>query len=405
MPASHTRFAVRISVATTLIVALSSAVAQRSIASTPAEAGASVIQGTTASIAEFPWLADITYRGAREGFDCTGTVVAPRLVLTAAHCAISEAGRVQRGANYRVITGVADLKQKGAGQVSSVAEVVAFPGFRTPTLIGDAALLVLSAPVSAPAIPLAGSSDGALYAGGTQLNIAGWGLTNGGATRTPTVLREGQTVIQSAGYCERAAKKIVPTFNGRHQLCAVSKPRYEVSSCHGDSGGPGIAHRPDGSSVQVGVISLGAAECDPRSPEIQTRVDTISSWVNEWIVATESGGPRPVIAQPELTRLPKMTFETAKYIDYEIMAASFRNRFLHGSLKEIDCRRIEREKVKCLVFWYYARHVYSGSITTFFALPREGSLWNYHFRIRRYDAVCWVYSRHSRSCPRRVFHA
>src|SRR6187551_29951 len=57
----------------------------------PAEASggasASIVGGTTALSEEWPWAAFILAVDQRgEGFSCTGTVIAPTLVLTAAHC-------------------------------------------------------------------------------------------------------------------------------------------------------------------------------------------------------------------------------------------------------------------------------------------------------------------------------
>lgn len=50
------------------------------------KATGSVIGGHNATVAEFPSLAFIEGVQATAGYACTGTVVAPRIVLTAGHC-------------------------------------------------------------------------------------------------------------------------------------------------------------------------------------------------------------------------------------------------------------------------------------------------------------------------------
>ncbi len=367
-------------------------------------AGASVVRGTSASIAAFPWLAHITYEGAVEGFECSGTVVAPRLVLTAGHCAVGESGRVLAAASYRVVTGLADLKQLTPDHVSSVAQVLVDPSYEPSKNLNDAALLVLSAPVAAPAISLASAGDEALLSGGTPISIAGWGLTSGSATQAPSVLRSAETVIQDDAYCRQKARKVTPFYDTGSQLCVIAPPKFEVGPCHGDSGGPGIAVRPDGMPVQVGIISMGAPDCRTNIPGIETRVDEVALWVSSWIAALEAGAPPPQIVAPPLVHLPKLTFKAAEYLTYLGLAGDFRNRFVKGLYKEFSCRRIEREKVKCGVFWYLAGSVYVGSATVYYSLPREGALWNLRYRIRKVSARCGLQRRSVKRCPGILYH-
>lgn len=215
---------------------------------------------------------------------------------------------------------------------------------------------------------------------------------------TPTVLREGETVVQDTAYCNQKARKVTPFSEASSQLCAIAAPKFEVGACHGDSGGPGVAFDSAGAPVQIGIISLGAPDCRTNIPDIETRVDRVAPWVDTWIAATEAGAPAPPVVVPPPLTLPKLTFEEAKYLGFVGLASSFGNRFVKGRFKEIVCRRIEREKVKCNVFWYLAGHVYSGSLTVYFSLPREGALWNLRFRIRKVGAGCWLHTRNARRC-------
>ena len=62
------------------------------------------------------WLTFSTYRG-NEGGQCSGTVVAPNLVLTAGHCAEDmQTGVVNEASGYRVTTGNVDWARSGSGK-------------------------------------------------------------------------------------------------------------------------------------------------------------------------------------------------------------------------------------------------------------------------------------------------
>lgn len=368
------------------------------------DAAASVVKGTSASIASFSWLAHISYEGEAEGFECSGSVVAPRLVLTAGHCAVAESGRVLAPSGYRVVTGLADLKQLTPEHVSSVVQVLVHPGYEPAKNLNDAALLVLSAPVAVPAISLAGAGDEALLAGGTPISIAGWGLTSGSSRKAPTVLRSGETVIQDDAYCRKQAKKVTPFYSVASQLCAIAPPKLEVGACHGDSGGPAIAARPDGVQVQVGIISMADPDCRTTIPGVETRVDQVAPWISSWIGAVEAGGPAPPVVAPPLLHLPPLTFKAAGYLTYVGLANAFRGHFVRGRFKEFACRRLEREKIQCGVFWYLAGSVYVGSSTVYYSLPREGALWNLRYRIRKVAAGCWLRRGSAKRCPGTLYY-
>jgi Trypsin len=350
----------------------------------------SIVGGTPSSIASYPWLAFIGYRGKVEEFDCGGTVVAPRLVLTAAHCVLTEAGRVAIASNFLVLTGVGDLREAAPERVSRVSQVLVFPGYDPARVLNDAALLVLAAPVTAPALPLATSSEQGLSATGTPLQVAGWGLTEVDPPRGPAVLREAQSIVRNPASCQRSLRRVLAVYSPASQICVRSQPGSAASLCDGDSGGPGIARRADGTPVQIGIVSLkGSLECDPRTPQVLARVDVVSSWVEAWRATVESGAPAPAIVVPEV-ELPPVTRRDAEFLAWLALEADFGNRFLQGRFHGIRCRPRTREKVKCQVEWLRGIEYYRGGISIFAALPREGSIYNYRYRIRRFNFRCWL---------------
>jgi secreted trypsin-like serine protease len=173
----------------------------------------SIVGGSPASIASYPWLAYIQYQGPVEAFSCTGTVVAPRLILTAGHCLLTGTGKVAVTSNFTVLTGVADLREAGPQHASGVSQALVFPGYQPSRLLNDAGLLVLSTPVSAPALPLASAADAGLLSAGVPVAVAGWGLTDADPPRAPAVLQEAQSVVKSAGYCQRRMRQMISVYS------------------------------------------------------------------------------------------------------------------------------------------------------------------------------------------------
>ncbi len=262
-----------------------------------AGARASIVGGAPASSAEWPWAAFVLALDRHDnGYICTGTVIAPTLVLTAGHCVedIATGKRTPIG-RYTVVTGSSDIRNKSQRQLSRVSKAALFPGFNRFKLHGDAGLLILKTPTTAPPLALAGPEDAALLAPRQATGIAGWG--NRGANllaRQTLVLRQAQTFVQRRTFCRNHAGVYYPFYNSSSQLCTFTPTPPRTGTCHGDSGGPAVALREDGTPVQIGITSLGPPNCDSRLPDVYTRVDRIAWWAQRWIAATAP----PEAAQP-----------------------------------------------------------------------------------------------------------
>jgi hypothetical protein len=320
------------------------------------------------------------------------------VILTAGHCVEDiETGEITPAATMAAATGVDNLNQIQAANVSRVSEAIVYPKFNPGLLTGDAGLLILTAPTTATPIALAGATDSALTAGGTPLRIAGWGLTSPTAKDIPAQLQQGATRLQSAKSCRARTSRYYPVFTAALQLCTLSQPKLKTGVCSGDSGGPAIATRADGSVVEVGVASSVGGACSTKLPDVYTRVDKISEWVGQWIAAVEAGGPRPAVKVPK-THPPFLSFGRAKELAAAGFAHDFRQHFTRASEQRTSCDRRGRPKVKCDVSWYQGGNDYWGSITVYYAVTHGGVGWFYRYTVNWVNNHCYFYSDHRSSC-------
>ncbi|HEX5307954.1 MAG TPA: serine protease [Solirubrobacteraceae bacterium] len=257
-----------------------------------------IVGGAVASEGQYPAEAFVLdVRGKLVG-SCSGTVVAPSLVLTAGHCAENlRTGAVNPHAGYAVVTGQTDLASTRADQISHVIGVIPYPGYERRRDPGDAALLVLEKPVAAPPMELAKGGQAHLYGAGTTATIAGWGLTTTLHPKVSKQLRYASTVVQPAAWC----KHHIHPFFPRWEVCAFDSAHATSNSCFGDSGGPLMVPRPaTGELVEVGIVAFGSVSCSPRYPSVYTRVEALSGWLRSWIAAYST----TVMRQPVLSTAP-----------------------------------------------------------------------------------------------------
>ncbi len=144
--------------------------------------------------------------------DCSGTLIAPDLVLTAAHC-------VAKGGSFSI--------RSGANSIA-VVQVVVHPAFRSDSYethkpSPDLAILKLASPMQPPMRPARLATDKAFPPRGAPFIIAGFGEGAEGDRRIGT-FRTAQLI--NAG-----------TTGGIMLRLHAMKGTSGVGSCTGDSGG------------------------------------------------------------------------------------------------------------------------------------------------------------------------
>jgi hypothetical protein len=187
---------------------------------------------------------------------CSGTVIDPHFVLTAAHCAEPD---VAHGA-YAVF----GTKVSASATSVPIVALRPDPAFDASTLADDAALMVLgsAAPVAPAALgsgpPAVGATATIVGWGETAADAGDWGSKRSGIARVTTV---------SAG-----AFQVAPD---------PSQP------CDGDSGGAALVTS-GGSDALVGITSHGDTQCTMGAT--YTRVDAVvPSFVSPTLAAMGPG--------------------------------------------------------------------------------------------------------------------
>jgi secreted trypsin-like serine protease len=147
------------------------------------------------------------------GSVCSGTVVAPTIIITAGHCV---SGSGQYAVAYREVGGSPTLQE--------VRQVARHPEFRAGARVSiDIALVRLKLPLPARFVPVALDDNVNDDGVGSRQTIAGFGIA-----------REGDD--SSAGTLRSASVTVLPRYYPRFFRLGLSGGGIAI--CKGDSGGP-----------------------------------------------------------------------------------------------------------------------------------------------------------------------
>jgi secreted trypsin-like serine protease len=219
----------------------------------PARAADVVVGGDLAPQGTFPWL-------VRLSMGCGGTLIAPKVVLTAGHC-VKGTGRDK---SIEVTAGVTDLKSPEKITARSV-KVIRAADFEGETKGDDWAVVKLDQKLDLPTLELVGETmpDG-------PYTIMGWGLTSEYGEKQQRRLRYATVPVIADDVCAKAYEKADVDLVEDESICAGRKG---VDTCQGDSGGPMVAQA-DGAWVQVGIVSWGLGCARENYPGVYTQVGT-----------------------------------------------------------------------------------------------------------------------------------
>ncbi len=207
-----------------------------------------ILGGKTVAIKDAPYTAFIRLNGL-DWKRCGGTIVAPRKVVTAAHCVRAADNGA---ASLEVITGRTKPVKDTGGKLAKVTRAWIHPDYgKLPNpQNNDIAVLTLDSDASGTALALPKQGETAFTAAGTVGTLYGWGMTSDGDPLTVSEsLRTLNETILPAADCTKAEK----IHDAKTMLCA-SYTANSTGFCSGDSGGPLVI-----GGKLAGVISFNSA--------------------------------------------------------------------------------------------------------------------------------------------------
>jgi len=196
--------------------------------------------------------------GATTGSLCTGEVISPTVVLTAAHC-VTE---VAPGSVHYVIPG-AKFQSVPSSEWLAVKEAHADPAFDSQHLEAghDIAVVILAKPTTIrPLRFLQGTLPPEAI--GQRVRLVGYGLDNG--------------LLQTGAGTKRTVTVPVVSMDD----LTLETGNLFQKACNGDSGGPALLNI-DGEETIVGVTSYGFIFC--LFDAFYTRVDRYSDFITQYL--------------------------------------------------------------------------------------------------------------------------
>jgi hypothetical protein len=220
-----------------------------------------VLGGVSASMADWPWLVSVFTAGR---FICNGTLIAPRMVLSAANCV----GHGQP-TNYEVAIATDDGKYLKIGRRIPVTKIVVHPAYSEDTAKGDIAILELGTELPPPFATISAQRSADPKAG--TLALVG---TIDFRSKSGNLLQSSVPISSDATCAAKSAPE--------GTICAGFE-RGGAGACPGtgSAGGPLAVFSGAGRKYQIGIVSVADCSVPEAAYGVYTRISSYADWIKQ----------------------------------------------------------------------------------------------------------------------------
>lgn len=251
-----------------------------------------IINGMSAQRGRYPYIVSLTHKGEHR---CGGSLIAPDIILSAAHCATEDIqidgamiGRYDLEDNTEVYEHFVIESTKNHPKFSSNGHSLNY----------DFMLVKIYGTSKYSAVKINGNPKYPSLAG-ESLNVMGWGVSNVETKEAASVLQEVEVKYisndvcnQIEGYYANFPDKI--SLDGEISEVMICAKDEGEDACQGDSGGPLIIRgksQAGGDDLLVGVVSWGIGCAHQNFPGVYARISNQIGWINRWVCEWSESPP------------------------------------------------------------------------------------------------------------------